>query len=164
MLNLILCALALGVGATLFMDLAALMHKALGLSTLNMRFVGRWLIHLMHANKTRKNSVIWQSPAMPLEHLTGWLAHYLIGIVFALLLLLFTGTQWLYQPTLEPALVVGIISLIAPFFIMQPGFGLGFAANKTANPNLSRLMSLLAHTEFALGLYLTALLISHLAH
>lgn len=162
MLNLILLASALGIGATLLMDIAALIHKVLGLNTLNMRFVGRWLIHLMYGNKRRENTLISQSPTMPLEHFTGWFAHYLIGIIFAALLLLVMGIEWLYQPTLAPALLVGVISLVAPFFIMQPSFGLGFAASKTPNPTRSRIMSLLAHLEFGLGLYLAALLIRNL--
>ncbi|WP_434525648.1 DUF2938 family protein [Photorhabdus asymbiotica] len=63
------------------------------------------------------------------------------------------GQSWLTNPTLLPALAMGIISTIAPFFLMQPGFG--FAAAKTPQPNVARLRSLVAHTSFGVGIYLS---------
>ena len=49
-------------------------------------------------------------------------------------------------------------AIVAPFFIMQPGMGLGIAASKTPKPNLARLRSAVTHTVFGVGLYLSALL------
>jgi hypothetical protein len=49
-----------------------------------------------------------------------------------------------------------------PFFIMQPAFGLGFAASKTSNPTQARLRSLMNHTAFGIGLYLFAMLVNWL--
>nr|WP_202899843.1 DUF2938 family protein [Kordiimonas gwangyangensis] len=63
-------------------------------------------------------------------------------------------------PTPLPALAVGIGSIIAPFFIMQPAFGFGFAASRTPAPWKARLKSLVTHTVFGMGLYLTALLLA----
>ena len=45
----------------------------------------------------------------------------------------------------------------APYLIMQPGLGMGIAASKTPKPNVARLRSLVNHTVFGLGLYLSAL-------
>jgi hypothetical protein len=66
------------------------------------------------------------------------------------------------QPTLAPALIVGLGSIVVPFFIMQPGLGAGVAASRTPKPWRSRFRSLVTHTSFAIGLYLSALLLSPL--
>ena len=63
---------------------------------------------------------------------------------------------------LLPALGFGVVSLAAPFFILQPGMGAGIAAAKTPNPNLARFRSLVAHASFAIGLYLAATLFAWL--
>jgi hypothetical protein len=54
-------------------------------------------------------------------------------------------------------LIVGLPTLLAPFFIMQPGIGARIAASKTPNPNVARLRSIVAHTVFGIGLYGSAL-------
>ena len=72
------------------------------------------------------------------------------------------GNDWLQHPMLIPALVFGIITVSAPFFIMQPLFGLGFAASKTQNPTQARLRSLMNHAVFGFGLYLFGSLVSWL--
>jgi hypothetical protein len=93
-----------------------------------------------------------QAPAVKGEIALGWAAHYLIGIVFAAVLVL-VWPEWLQSPTLLPALIVGIGSIVAPFFILQPGLGAGIAASRTPRPWLSRFRSFVAHTSFAIGLY-----------
>ena len=72
------------------------------------------------------------------------------------------GNNWLQHPTLIPAIIFGVVTVLAPFFIMQPLFGLGIAASKTPNPAQARLRSLLNHTAFGVGLYLFAVLINGL--
>lgn len=91
------------------------------------------------------------------EQALGWLAHYLIGIAFAVLLLLTQAPQWPLQPTLAPALIVGVLTVAAPFFLMQPCMGAGVAASKTPKPNVARLRSLVGHSVFGLGLYGSAM-------
>jgi hypothetical protein len=55
------------------------------------------------------------------------------------------------------ALVVGVFTVVFPFFLMQPGMGIGIAASKTPNPNVARLRSLTSHAIFGVGLYAAAL-------
>lgn len=86
----------------------------------------------------------------------------MIGITFAIGFVAFVGSNWLQRPTLIPALIFGIVTVLAPFFILQPSFGLGIAASKTANPRQARLRSLTNHTVFGIGLYLFGLLLSWL--
>ena len=86
----------------------------------------------------------------------------MIGVTFAIAFVAFVGSSWLQYPTLIPAVLFGVITVFAPFFIMQPSFGLGFAASKTANPTQARLRSLINHTAFGVGLYVFAVLVNWL--
>ena len=63
------------------------------------------------------------------------------------------GATWVQQPTIGPALAVGIGAVVAPFFLMQPGMGAGIAASRTPRPASARLQSLITHGVFGLGLY-----------
>ncbi|HAT86415.1 MAG TPA: DUF2938 domain-containing protein, partial [Rhizobiales bacterium] len=69
------------------------------------------------------------------------------------------GNGWLQSPILWPALGFGVATVIAPYFIMQPCLGAGIAASKTPAPNIARLKSLVAHSTFGIGLWLTALIL-----
>jgi uncharacterized membrane protein YagU involved in acid resistance len=89
----------------------------------------------------------------------GWVAHYLIGTTFAIVFVLLVSPLWLEHPSLGPALGFGIVTTLIPYFVMQPALGLGFAASRTPRPWQARLKSLVTHTLFGLGLYLTALLL-----
>jgi hypothetical protein len=81
--------------------------------------------------------------------------------VFALVFVGFTSGAWLERPTVLPALLYGIGTVVFPFFIMQPSFGLGIAASKTPNPTQARLKSLATHVVFGVGLYVCALGVSY---
>ena len=83
----------------------------------------------------------------------GWIAHYVVGVLFAALLLAIWGFAWAHQPTIGPALVVGIGTVAAPFILMQPGMGAGVAASRTPHPAAARVQSPITHTIFGLGLY-----------
>jgi hypothetical protein len=54
-----------------------------------------------------------------------------------------------------------LATVLFPFLIMQPSLGLGVAASRTPNPMQARLKSLVTHTVFGIGLYLSALGVSH---
>jgi hypothetical protein len=43
---------------------------------------------------------------------------------------------------------IGLGTVLMRFFIMQPAFGLGFAASKTPNPTQARLRNLMNHFAF----------------
>lgn len=146
----------IGVGATLILDLWSLFLKTVfGLPFPNYTMVGRWTGHFPRGRFVHKS--IAEAPIVDGEHLIGWIAHYGIGILFAGLLVAFAGVNWLSAPTLLPALIVGVVTVVAPLLVMQPAMGLGVASSKTPNPNVARLRSLAAHTVFGFGLYLSAL-------
>ncbi len=145
----------IGVGATATMDVWGwLRKKVLGGKAPDYGLVGRWIAHMPHG-RFRHDSIA-AAPKKRGERLIGWTAHYLIGIAFAGLLLALFGDEWVARPRLGPALAVGIGTVAAPFFLMQPGMGAGIAASKTPSPNAARLQSLLTHTVFGLGLYVAA--------
>jgi hypothetical protein len=146
------CAVLIGAGATAFMDVfAAAREKLFGTASLNYALVGRWLAYLPRGRFF--HTPITASPPVQGERLIGWTAHYATGIAFATLLLAITGLDWVRQPTVAPALMVGIGSVVASFLLMQPGMGFGIAASSTPNPSAARLRSLTTHAVFGLGLY-----------
>jgi hypothetical protein len=148
-------ALLIGAGATLLMDLWGIARtRLLRVPAMSYGLVGRWLAYLPRGRF--RHSPIAASPPVRGELLIGWVAHYAIGIVFAATLLALFGSDWACHPTLGPALLVGIVSVAAPFLLMQPGMGAGIAASRSPNPAAARFNSLLTHTVFGLGLYVAA--------
>ncbi len=152
----ILGAIAIGIGATLLMDLWNLfLKRTFGIPSLNYCLLGRWLRHM--PGGTFRHASITAAPQKPLECPVGWIAHYTIGVVFALVFGVLTSGDSLARPTLLPALLYGIGTVVFPFFILQPSLGLGFASSRAPKPTQARLKSLVTHTVFGLGLYLCAL-------
>ncbi|MFD2205945.1 DUF2938 domain-containing protein [Kiloniella antarctica] len=151
----------IGLGATLIMDVWALILRLIWkVPSMNYGLVGRWVGHLRFGVVSHEQ--IGASPMIPYEKLRGWVVHYFTGAVFSVLFGFIVGTNWLADPQIIPAVVFGVITLIFPFFILQPAFGAGLAASKTPNPTIARLKSLNAHMSFGLGLYLIALVLSFL--
>jgi hypothetical protein len=145
-------AVAIGIGATLVMDLwNLLLKRGLGIPSLNYCWLGRWLRHM--AGGTFRHPSIAAAPPKPYECAVGRVAHYTIGVLLALGFVALASSDWLARPTLLPALLYGIATVVFPFFVMQPAFGFGFAASRTPKPAQARLKSLVTHTVFGLGLY-----------
>lgn len=153
-------AVVVGLGATLFMDIWALvMKRAFSVPLANYCLVGRWLCHMPEGTFMHGN--IAAAPQRPSECLVGWSFHYVIGAVYALLFIAIVSGSWLAQPTLLPAVLFGVASVFVPYLIMQPAFGLGIAASKAPQPTPARLRSLMAHTSFGVGLYLCAVCVGY---
>lgn len=148
-------AALIGAGATAVLDLWSFIRSRLGIPAPKYSLVGRWIAYFPRG-KFRHDSIAAAAP-MPSEMLIGWCAHYLIGIAYAAILLAIWGLDWARHPTIGPALIVGIGSVVAPFFLMQPGMGAGIASSRTPNPGVARVRSLLAHTVFGIGLYVAGL-------
>ena len=152
-------AVVVGLGATLFMDVTALfLKRVFSIPPANYCLVGRWLRHMPEGTFTHAS--IAAAPQKRSECVVGWIAHYVIGTVYALVLVAFVSGSWLVRPTLLPAMLFGIGTVLVPYLIMQPSFGLGIAASRTPNPTQARLRSLVAHTAFGVGLYVCAVGVS----
>jgi hypothetical protein len=156
----ILGAIAMGIGATLVMDLWNLfLKRTFSIPSLNYCWLGRWLRHM--PGGTFRHASIAAAPQKPFECTVGWMAHYALGVGFALVFVVLTAGDGLARPTVLPALLYGMGTVVFSFFIMQPAFGLGIAASRTPKPTQARLKSLVTHTVFGVGLYVGALGVSY---
>ena len=154
-------AALVGLGATLLLDLWSLfLQRAFKIPFPNLCLLGRWLRH-MPAGRFAHASIASATPKRS-ECTVGWIAHYAIGVVFALVFVPLAPAGWLARPTLLPALLFGVVTVLLPYLIMQPAYGLGVAASKSPNPAAARLKTLMSHGVFGLGLYLTAVAASNL--
>ncbi|AOJ34775.1 DUF2938 domain-containing protein [Burkholderia metallica] len=152
----------IGAGATLVMDLWTLFRRrAFGIPSLDYALVGRWIGHM--AQGRFRHASIAAAPPVPGERALGWFAHYAIGIAFAALPVAIAGTDWIAAPTPLPALVAGLGSVAAPFFVMQPAFSFGIAASRTPQPGVARRRSLGTHLSYGVGLYMAACTLAALA-
>jgi hypothetical protein len=146
-------AVAVGIGATLLMDLWNLFLKgAFGIASLDYCLLGRWVLHIPAGTFRHPN--IRAAAPKPRECTAGWITHYTIGIMLAAGLVVLTSGEWLARPTLGLALLYGIGTVVFPFFLLQPSLGLGIASSRTPNPSQARLKSLATHAVFGVGLYL----------
>jgi hypothetical protein len=142
-----------GLVATAVMDVWGLVRKPLlGLPAADYRLVGRWVSYFARG-KFRHDS-IGKAPAAGGELVTGWIAHYLLGLAFAFVFIVMAGPAWIARPTVAPALAFGLVTVLVPAGVMQPAMGLGFAASRTPRPGAARIQSLLTHSVFGFGLYL----------
>ena len=149
-------AVLIGIGATAITDLWALFLKhAFSVPSLSFCLVGRWLLHM--PGGTFVHTRIAAAPRKQGECVTGWVAHYVIGILFSFAFILAVSAEWLARPSLLPALVFGVVTVLFPYLLMQPALGLGFAASRAPSPARARLKSLVTHTVFGIGLYVSGI-------
>lgn len=152
-------SLVIGVGGTAAMDLWALLLNAVfGVSLPNWGLVGRWFAYLVKGTFFHKD--IAKAETIPNENGIGWFSHYAIGIIYAGALIVFAGDTWVSNPTFLPAWILGLVTVGAGWFILQPGMGAGWAASLRPNPMRIRALNIIAHSVFAVGLYGTALIIA----
>lgn len=130
--------------------------------TLDYAFVGRWFIFIYRGQLVHRP--IMATPSVKGETFLGWFLHYFIGIIIALIHVLIFGEMWLFEPTLIPALMTGVVTIVFPFYVIQPCLGFGIAANKTPSPWKARWLSLLTHSVYGLGLFFAALSLKYLVH
>jgi hypothetical protein len=148
-------AIVIGAGATAVMDLwAAFLRRCFGVSSLDYALLGRWIGHFPRGRFVHES--IGKAASVRYERIIGWSTHYAIGVLFAAALLAIWGLEWARRPTLPPALIISSVTLVAPLFVMQPAMGAGIAASKTPRPNIARLRSIVTHTVYGIGLYLSA--------
>ena len=151
-------SLAIGIGGTAAMDAwAIVLNRVFGIPLPNWALVGRWFCHLS-GGKVFHDDIGAAAPWRN-ELAAGWIAHYAVGIVYAGILVLVAGPGWAAAPTFLPAWILGMVTIGAGWFLLQPGMGAGWAASKRANAWQVRFLNVVSHTVFAAGLYGTALLL-----
>lgn len=149
---------AIGVLGTACMDAWLLLLNRLGVPTLNLAMVGRWIGHWRQG--VFLHGAIAKASPVNRELALGWIFHYATGIVFAALLVAATGVEWTRSPTPGPAIILGVATVVAPWLVMQPAMGAGIASSKTTSPGKNRARSLANHFVFGFGLYVAALFVA----
>lgn len=148
--------IVVGIGGTAAMDAWAIfLWAACGQGRPDFGPMGRWFWHLHRGTVFHPD--IGEAAAFRRETALGWLGHYAVGVVYGVVLVALTGRRWLEAPTFLPACVLGIVTVGAGWFLLQPGMGAGWAASRLPHPWRVRGMNLLAHTVFAAGMFGTAL-------
>ncbi|MDO9151540.1 MAG: DUF2938 family protein [Methylotenera sp.] len=159
-IDVLISGVLLGIAATVIFDVWILLQKSLGLPALNFNFLGRWVANFKSLKFT--HTAIKEAPKVKFELYVGIVAHYLIGIFIAFLLIMINGESWLKSPDVISAILIGIATVVFPLLIMQPAMGAGFSFLNTAHPIKNSLKSALNHTVFGGCLYLSGLLLAKL--
>ena len=95
-------SVAIGCGGTAAFDIwALLLAYVFRQPKPNWGLVGRWFAHL--AKGIFFHSDIAEAQAVPNETAIGWIAHYVIGIIYAAALVAIAGEAWVANPTFLPA-------------------------------------------------------------
>ena len=146
----------IGIGGAALMDVWAwFLRRSFGIRGLDYALLGRWIGHFPRGRFVHER--IASADPIPFEGPLGWLAHYSIGVAFALLLLAIWGLDWARSPTILPALLIGLGTIVAPWFVMQPAMGAGIAASRTPDPRSARVRNLATHAVYGVGLYGSAI-------
>jgi hypothetical protein len=143
----------------MLMDAWGVLRRRLGLRSLSLGLLGRWVAHAARGH-LRHEDIARAAPVRG-ELLLGWLAHYCIGVAFAALLLAICGVQWARDPSLLPALALGVVTVAAPLFVLQPAMGAGVAFSRSGRPIFNSAISVVTHAIYGAGLYLTASATAH---
>ena len=143
-------ALAMGIGATLAIDLwSTFLKRSFGIMPTNWAIVGRWF-----AGIPRGRFRLQSGSASPVRYelQLGWIAHYAVGICYALVYM--TILRIASTPvSLSTALAFGLVTVLAPWLVLMPGLGKGWFAAATPKPTLTRLLNIVVHLIFGAALY-----------
>lgn len=151
-------SLLMGVLTTLIFDLwVNFAAGALGGPKVNWAMPGRWFAHLFRG-RIRHHTIAESTPVMQ-ELAIGWCFHYAVGVLFAAATLIVGGAGWARNPTLGPALFVGISTVLCGWLILAPGMGFGIAGRVFPDANRRRIFQLISHVVFGLGLFASAWLL-----
>ncbi|MGF1631188.1 MAG: DUF2938 family protein [Kiloniellaceae bacterium] len=141
-----------GIFATLVLDLwQRVLFAAAGIPPANWALVGRWFAYLPRGRLVHRP--IAATAEVRGELALGWCLHYLIGIAYGfayLGLMLFALDR---PPSLLNGAVFGAASVVIPWFILQPGLGIGVMGRLTPNPALPMLNALASHVIYGIALF-----------
>jgi hypothetical protein len=153
----VIVACASGLFATVVLDLwQRLVHAVAGIPPANWAFVGRWFAYIPRGRLVHRP--IADTPHVEGELALGWTLHYLIGLVYGFAYLGLTVIGLEHRPTLTNGLIFGACSVVIPWFILQPGLGLGVMGWRTPKPLVPMFNALANHIVYGVALYAGALL------
>ncbi len=147
----------MGVLGTLAMDIWALVLERLGQPRPNWAMPGRWLGHVLRGQVFHED--IGAAEPVERELALGWALHYGVGVIYGIAFVLLAGRGWVEDLSFLPLWIFSLITIAAGWFLLQPGMGLGWAASQTPSPWKVRMMGLVAHTVFAVGMWVGVLVV-----
>ena len=148
----VLQACVAGLFATLGLDLwQRLLFAVAKIPPANWGLIGRWFAYLPRGRLMHRP--IGDTPPVKGEAAIGWSMHYLIGLAygFAYLGLMVFGLD--RAPTLLNGLVFGAASVVIPWFILQPGLGIGMMGRLAPNPWVPPVNALTSHLLYGAALF-----------
>jgi len=148
----VIVACVSGLFATVVLDLwQRLVHAVAGIPPANWAFVGRWFAYIPRGRLVHRP--IADTPHVEGELALGWTLHYLIGLAygFAYVGLLVYGLD--RQPSLLNGFVFGLCSVVIPWFILQPGLGIGVMGRLAPKPAVPMLNALANHIIYGIALF-----------
>lgn len=149
-------AIIIGVTATAIFDAwALLLWRLRGIRPPVWSRLGRLILRGRAAMRGHHQPV---APFSKAEQAVGSIAHYATGIGFALALLWAAGLQWGREPSLGPALIAGMLTLLPAWLVMLPALGHGIAGQGLPHPARFRIVSAVSHLVLGVGFYIGALL------
>lgn len=145
-------AMFIGAFATVALDIwQRILKLATGIPPSNWAMAGRWFGHMPRGRFVHE--VMADAEEIPNEQALGWSLHYLIGLIYGFLYLGLIVLVFGQQPSFANGLAFGVASVVVPWFMMQPGMGLGVMGRNTPNPAMPRYLALTAHTLFGISLW-----------
>ncbi len=148
----ILQACAAGIFATVVLDVwQRVLFAVSGIAPANWALIGRWFAHLPRGRVIHRP--IGDSAAVPGELALGWVMHYLVGLAYGFVYvgLMVYGLD--RPPSLLNGAVFGAASVVIPWFILQPGLGIGVMGRLAPNPWVPRLNALSSHILYGVALF-----------
>ena len=114
--------------------------------------VGRWAYYIVMRGVLFNPQI---SNVTPIVHelKIGWIFHYLIAVLWAVIFHILFVEHSLFELSYLNGLVFGIATTLAPLFIFMPCIGQGILARKTQIPYLTLLILIARHSVFGLAMF-----------
>jgi len=149
--NEVTAILLAGVIACLAMDAwQQILKRITGIPATNWAMVGRWFV-LTLKRGTMYHPTIDNEPSATNELLLGWIVHYCVGMLYAVIYLVLMIDR-VIQPTLADGILFGAFSVVVPWFYFMPCMGKGVMGKLTPNPKKACLISLSSHLVFGIAM------------
>ncbi|MEZ5833222.1 MAG: DUF2938 family protein [Dongiaceae bacterium] len=150
-------ALLTGIVATALADIwQQALRRICSLPIANWHMVGRWVAGVLHG--TFVHAAIGAASPVRGEAAIGWAFHYAVGIAYAGLYLIILDLTTFARPGLLSALAFGMVTILAPWLVLQPALGLGVMARRLSNRSAVQFVTVTTHLVFGAGLYVGLLL------
>ena len=134
------------------MDLVAVLLSKLKIiqPLIESKIVGRWVLYMLKGKFIHTD--ISKAPELEREKEVALIAHYLIGIVLALIFLFFENLVPTAQILILTPILFGLLTVLLPWLWLYPSIGLGFLALKTQRTSTYLITSTINHFNFGLGI------------